>query len=80
MDVPIRHTFSKPELLSPGWTLVKGPRRAECQVWSHVLGFELRLSVSGDPLPRTHVCKSQEELVATQEEWREALEAKGWTG
>jgi hypothetical protein len=46
-------------------------------VWSHVLGFELRLTVSGDPMPRTLVCKSEDELIATQEEWRSALEAKG---
>ena len=78
MNVPIRHTFTKADLLSPAWTLHKGQRRADCEVWSHVLGFELRVTVSGDPLPRTHVCKSQEELIATQEERRAALEGKGW--
>ena len=77
--IPQREHFNGPERLSPGWTLTKGQKRAMCEVWSHVLGFELRLSITGDPLPRTHVCRSQQELIATQDEWRGALEAKGWT-
>jgi hypothetical protein len=47
-------------------------------IWSHELGFEVRLVVSGDPLPRTEVCRTQEDLMALQETWRAALEAKGW--
>jgi hypothetical protein len=35
--------------------------------------------VSGDDLPRTQVVCSQEDLMRLQEEWRAALEAKGWT-
>jgi hypothetical protein len=45
----------------------------------HEFGFELRLTISGDPLPRTQVCCSHEDLIALQEEWRAALAAKGWT-
>jgi hypothetical protein len=79
MEVRIRERFAGPELLSPVWTLHTGPKRATCEVWSHLLGFELRLTPSSDPLPRTHVCKSQEGLIDTEIAWRAALEAKGWT-
>jgi hypothetical protein len=34
--------------------------------------------ISGDPLPRTQVCRTQEELVTYQESWRQALEEQGW--
>jgi hypothetical protein len=72
-----REHFSGPQLVSPVWTLRKAQRRAVCEYWTHILGHELRLTVSGDPLPRTHVCKSQEELIATQDDWRNALTTSG---
>jgi hypothetical protein len=74
--LPIREHFNEPELRGPAWTVTKGRRRAACQVWSHQFGFELRLLVSGDDLPRTQVVCSQEDLIRVQEEWRSALEAK----
>lgn len=80
MDVRIRDRFGGAEQLSPGSTVRKGTKRATCEVWSHVLGFELRLTIAGDPLPRTQVCKSHTELIETETAWRAALEAKGWTG
>jgi hypothetical protein len=75
---PQRSFFTKPELLSPVWTLTKDRRAAICELWSHALGFELRLMVSGDSMPRTQVCRSQEELITFQESWRQALEDQGW--
>ena len=76
--IPQREHFAGPELLSPAWTLTKGPRVAACTVWSHQFGFELRLVVDGDDLPRTQVCPSHEDLIALQETWRAALAGKGW--
>jgi hypothetical protein len=73
----MREHFNEPELLGPVWTLTRGRRTAACQVWSHQFGFELRLLVSGDDLPRTQVVCSQEDLIRVQEDWRAALEAKG---
>jgi hypothetical protein len=61
--LPIREHFSEPELLGPVWTLTRGQRTAACQVWSHQFGFELRLLVSGDDLPRTQVVCFQEDLI-----------------
>lgn len=77
--IPQREHFAGAEQLSPGWTLQKGQRRATCTIWSHQFGFELRLAISGDSLPRTQVCRTQEDLVALQEHWRAALEATGWS-
>jgi hypothetical protein len=77
--IPQCEHFADAARLSPAGTLTKGQRQETCEVLSHVLGFELRLTINGDPLPRPHVCKSQEELIDRQNEWRAALEAKGWT-
>jgi hypothetical protein len=77
--VPLRSTFTKAERIAPVWTLEKDGRQADCSLWSHVLGYELRLSVSDDPLPRTRVCKDTKELVTVQDEWRQSLESRGWT-
>jgi hypothetical protein len=73
-----REFFTKPERLSPAWALTKGGKTATCEVWSHVLGFELRAFV-GAELVQSQVCRSQDELVRVQDEWRAAFEAKGWS-
>lgn len=76
--IPQREHFNGAAQLSPAWTLSKGRKCAECVVWSHQFGFELRLTV-GAELLQSQVCRTQEKLIETQEEWRTALEAKGWT-
>jgi hypothetical protein len=73
-----REFFTEPERLSPVWMVRKGQRAAECSIWTHPLGFELRLSV-GDELLRSEVIRDQDALIRVQEAWRQALEAKGWT-
>ena len=77
--IPQRDHFNGPELLSPGWTRHKAGKSAVCTVWSHQFGFELRLTIDEDDLPRTQTCPSAEDLVRVQEEWRTALETKGWS-
>lgn len=70
-------TFDRPERLFPAWTLHKGARTAECVVWSHQFGLELRVTI-GDELIQSAVIRSQEDLIATQESWRAAFETKAW--
>jgi hypothetical protein len=77
--IPQREHFAGAEQLSPAWTLTKRKARAECTVWSNQFGFELRLLITGDDLPRTQVVRTQEELIRVQDEWRTALVARGWT-
>jgi hypothetical protein len=75
--VPRREYFIHPERLSPAWSLTKGAKTATCEVWSHVLGHEVRAFV-GTELVQSAVCRTLEELIRTQDEWRAAFEAKGW--
>jgi hypothetical protein len=46
-------------------------------LWLVQLGWELRLLVEDD-FQRSHVCRSQDEVFDTMDEWRDALKAKGW--
>ena len=59
--------------------MTKDGKTAECVVWSHQFGFELRLTI-GAELVQSQVCRSQEQLIETHERWRAELEAKGWEG
>ena len=59
------------------WSLRKREKVAQCTLWLHRFGHELRLTV-GDEFYRAQVCQSAEEILRTHEEWRAALEAKGW--
>jgi hypothetical protein len=47
--------FVRRDLLWPAWTLTKGTEPPG-QVWSHVLGFELRASL-GSELVQSQVCR-----------------------
>ena len=60
------------------WTMVKGPRRAVCRMFTHLFGHELRLEVSRE-LVASEVCRTGDEILSCQERWRAGLEAKGWT-
>jgi hypothetical protein len=75
----MREHFGGAELLSPAWSLQKGRAVAACTIWSNQFGFELRLTITGNDLTRTEVVRTQEDLIRVQEEWRAALEEKGWT-
>src|SRR5262249_52015300 len=41
---------SPQEQLSVAWTLVHDRRTAECTIWSHPLGWELRVTVNGSTI------------------------------
>ena len=64
--------------LDPNGILFRSVEEATgCQMLSHQFGWELHLDVDGD-VARTVVCRSQDEVLNTQEQWREGLEGKGW--
>ena len=48
-----------------------------CRLMSHELGWELRLEIDGD-LQRSVVCRSQDEILDTQESWKAAMMERGW--
>ncbi len=57
----------------------RGERRIEAvaELWTHQLGWELRLMIAGD-LHRSEVCRSQDDVLTTGEQWKAALVEKEW--
>jgi hypothetical protein len=66
----------QPAYLGDAWTLRKRNHVAACRLWSHEFGWELHLEVG--EIFKTQVCRSTEEILATQESWRVAMIDKGW--
>lgn len=77
IQIPQREHFNGAELLSPVWALRKGTKAATCEAWSHQFGFELRVTI-GRELVQSQVCRTQPDMIETQDAWRKAYEAKGW--
>jgi len=53
-------------------------KSAECQLWSHQLRWELWLIAAGEFL-QSQVCRSQDEVFDTSDQWKAAMVAKGWS-
>ena len=66
-----------PVALGIAWTLTKRNRVAQCLLFSHQFGWELRLEVG--QLFRTQVCRTTEEILDVQESWKAAMIEKGWS-
>jgi hypothetical protein len=77
MDVQQREQWSgEAPFLGNAWVMRKGERTATCALYAHQFGWELRLS-SGELL-RTQVCRSTDDVLRVQEEWRLALTERGY--
>jgi hypothetical protein len=50
---------------------------AACRVVTHPLGWELRLEIGGS-LQRSQVCRSQDEVLETSEQWKAAMLETTW--
>jgi hypothetical protein len=55
-----------------------GHRTAVCKLFSHQLGWECRLMVRGE-LVQSQVCRTQDEVLSTGEQWKAALIERGWS-
>jgi len=70
-----------PAPLGAGWRLHKSicgrSRQAVCELWSHQLGWELRLVVDGGDFRRSQVCRSQDEVLHVTEWWKAAMVGRG---
>ena len=55
----------------------KDDRAASCDVFSHQLGWELRLMV-GQELLQSRVVRSEPELNANAGDWCKSMQCKGW--
>src|SRR5687767_15284007 len=50
---------------------------AACRLWTHQLGWEVRLEINGD-LQRSEVFRSQDEVLTAGETWKAGMIEKGW--
>ena len=51
--------------------------RAVCQLWTHALGWEVRLEINGD-LQRSEVFRSQDDVLTAGETWKATMLERGW--
>lgn len=70
------HWDGHPVELGDAWTLRKAQRLARCALYSYPLGWELRLMVG--ELVRSQVCRTQDEILHTQENWKATMLERGW--
>jgi hypothetical protein len=50
---------------------------AICKLWTHHLGWEVRLEIDGD-LQRSEVLRAQGDVLTAGEQWKAAMIEKGW--
>jgi hypothetical protein len=59
--------------------LKKNGREATCKLRSHQFGWELLLCIGRQlEVLQSHVCRSQDEVLTTGEQWKAAMIQKGW--
>ena len=66
-----------PVELGIAWTLKKRNHIAQCILFSHQFGWELRLTVNGS-LVRSQVSRVVAEVVDAADEWQRAMREEGW--
>ena len=59
------------------WSLTKRGHVAQCVLFSHRFGWDLRLDVG--ELFRAQACRSTDEIRDVQESWKAAMIEKGWS-
>jgi hypothetical protein len=59
------------------WLLQKGRSRARCALWSHPLGWELRVTINGELL-RSQAYREADDVLSDVADWRQQFAAKGW--
>ena len=70
------HAADSPLSLGEAWRLRKGKNVVICSVGSHALGWKLDLR--GGPLIFSRVCRSLNEALSTQQQWKMAMVERGW--
>jgi hypothetical protein len=68
-----------PRNLGELFILKKNGREATCKLRTHQLGWELLLFIGDQAeVVQTQVCRSQDEVLTTGEQWKAAMGEKGW--
>jgi hypothetical protein len=78
LEVLQRHAWNgEPKELGDLFRLTKNRRQARGALFTHQLGWEIRLLVGNQAESvRTQVCRSQEDVLTTGEQWK-AAHARG---
>jgi len=59
--------------------VTKNKRKARCVLLNHQFGWELRLFVGSQlEIVQSQVCRTQDEVLTTGEQWKAAMVEKGW--
>jgi hypothetical protein len=69
--------LSEPDFLSLVWRLSRPGGQAECALYSHQFGWELRLAVG--PSLHRRICRSHDELFDAATDWKRAMQENGWS-
>jgi hypothetical protein len=73
------HWHGTPIELGDLFRLTKNRREARAVLFTHQLGWELRLLVGAQlEVVQTQVCRDQEEVLRTGEGWKKTVVEKGW--
>jgi hypothetical protein len=73
------HWHGTPVAMGELFILHKNRREAKAELFTHQLGWEVRLLIGAQSeVVQTQVCRSQEEVFATGEQRKAAMGEKGW--
>ena len=73
------HWHGTPVALGELFILHKNRRVAKAVIFTHLLGWEVRLMIGAQlEVVQTLVCRTQEEVFVTGEQWKAAMGEKGW--
>jgi hypothetical protein len=68
-----------PKELGELFILHKNRRKAKAVIFTHQLGWEVRLVIGAQlEAVQTQACRTQEEVLSTGEQWKAAMMEKGW--
>jgi hypothetical protein len=67
-----------PRELATWFEMRKHRKRARCAIWTHLLGWELRLTAANE-LIQTQVFRDQTALLDAVDEWKTRIREKGWS-
>lgn len=80
MEVLQLDWYSSPGDLGELFILKKDRREATCKLRTHQFGWELLLFVGRQSeVVQSQVCRSQDDVLTTGEQWKAAMIEKGWS-
>ena len=75
--LPRYEYYQGPKRLPDLWALGRSGLTLRCEIATHRLGWELKLSAGANRL-RTQVCKGEAEVHKTSDAWKTEATGQGW--